>query len=97
MSSSQDKYKLIYTVLESHLEATKKAVFDAGAGTWDNGKYTQVCFEIKGNGQFLAMAEAGADPHTGSVGVLEKVEEIRVEMLCVGREVTQKAVDALKK
>lgn len=33
----------------------------------------------------------------GKVGELEEVEEVRVETLCVGREVAAKAVEALKK
>lgn len=33
----------------------------------------------------------------GKVGELEDVEEVRVETLCVGRDVTKEAVEALKK
>jgi hypothetical protein len=33
----------------------------------------------------------------GEVGKLEEVEEVRVETLCVGRDVAVKAVEALKK
>lgn len=33
----------------------------------------------------------------GKVGDLEHVEEMRVETLCVGRDVAEKAVEALKK
>lgn len=38
----EQRYKLIYTVPLSHLAATKKAVFAAGAGVYDGGKYRYV-------------------------------------------------------
>jgi hypothetical protein len=37
-----------------------------------------------------------ANPNIGSVGVLETVEEVRVETLCVGEDVARKTVEALK-
>ncbi|KAK6227120.1 hypothetical protein QIS74_00675 [Colletotrichum tabaci] len=91
-----DRFKLVYTVPASHLVVTKDAVFKTGAGVYDNGKYVQVAFELIGSGQFMPVAAAGADPHTGAVDNLEKVLEYRVEVLCVGRDVTKAAVDALK-
>jgi len=33
----------------------------------------------------------------GKVGELEEVDEFRVEVMCLGREVAVKAVEALKK
>lgn len=71
-------YKLVYFVPESHLEITKQAVFASGAGEW--GGYTQVCWQSLGAGQFIP--QAGANPHLGVVGELEKVDEYRVEVLC---------------
>ena len=43
------------------------------------------------------MPNDGANPHTGTVGELMKLEEVRVETLCVGREVMVGAVEALKR
>ncbi len=43
------------------------------------------------------MPSPGAVPNIGEVGKLERVQEVRVETLCVGREVVQGAVGALKK
>ena len=43
------------------------------------------------------MPNDGANPHTGTVGELMKLEEVRVETLCVGREVMAGAVEALKR
>ncbi|THV48532.1 hypothetical protein BGAL_0242g00040 [Botrytis galanthina] len=96
-SNSQTRYKLVYRVLPSHLSATKDAIFAVGGGVYANGKYIKVCFEIPGFGQFLPVAEKGAVPHTGKVGVLERTEEVLVHILCTGEEVTRKAVEALKR
>jgi hypothetical protein len=92
----KDRYKLVYTVLPSHLQATKDAVFAAGGGSYEDGKYVKCAFQIFGFGQFLPVAEAGAVPHTGTLGTLEKVEEVRVEITCCGKDVTKAAVAALK-
>jgi hypothetical protein len=56
-----------------------------------------VAYEITGRGQFIPVAEAGAVPHTGTPGVLERTEEIRVEIMCIGRRTTKAAVEALKR
>ena len=54
-----------------------------------------VCFESPGIGQFLPGE--GAKPNIGTVGKLERVEEMKVEILCVGRDVMEGAVDSLKR
>lgn len=59
------------------------------------GKYSMVSFESPGIGQFLPGE--GAQPNIGEVGKLERVEEMRVEVLCVGRDVMVGAVEALKR
>ena len=53
-----------------------------------------VCFETPGTGQF--QPNKGAVPNIGTVGKLERVDEMRVEVLCVGRDVMVGAVGALK-
>jgi hypothetical protein len=95
--SSSAKYKLVYTVIPSYLQATKDAIFAAGGGVYAEGKYIHVSFEIPGFGQFSPVGEAGAVPHTGTPGKLEKVEEVRVEITCTGTDVTRAAVAALKR
>jgi hypothetical protein len=35
-------------------------------------------------------------PNIGAVGQVEKVPEMKVEMICVGREVMERSVTALK-
>lgn len=94
-SPTELRYKLIFTVPHSSLDACKDAIFAVGAGTYPGGKYTNVCFEIPGVGQF--RPGEGAKPNIGAVGRLEKVEEMRVEVLCVGQHVMSKAVEALKR
>ncbi|KAI9803861.1 MAG: hypothetical protein M1825_001741 [Sarcosagium campestre] len=92
---ASDKYKLIFFSPLPPLETIKAAVFATGAGTYPGAKYSHVCFQSAGQGQFLPAADA--NPHIGQPGVLETVEEVRLEMLCVGREVLLEAVAALKK
>lgn len=65
-----------------------------GAGSYLGGKYSMVCFETRGTAQF--MPNEGAVPNIGKVGELERVEETRVEVLCVGRDVMVGAVASLK-
>lgn len=69
--AAMDDYKLVYFVPPSHLQATKHAIHEAGGGVYLNGRYIQCAFEIQGSGQFIPVAEAGANPHTGTPGELE--------------------------
>ena len=71
-------YKLCFYVPESHLEAVKNAVFDAGAGRI--GDYDRCCWQVVGQGQFRPLA--GSEPFLGRQGELEQVPEYRVEMVC---------------
>ncbi|KAI9882920.1 MAG: mediator of RNA polymerase II transcription subunit 8 [Watsoniomyces obsoletus] len=94
---AEPRYKLIFTVPHAHLENVKDAVFAVGAGTFPGGKYTRVCFQMPGIGEFQPEVEKGAKPFVGTLGVLERVEEMRVEILCVGNDVMKEAVKALKR
>lgn len=94
--SLPSRFKLVFFVPASALAATKSAIFAAGAGRFPGpGGYTEACWQTVGTGQF--RPGQNANPNIGSVGELETVEELRVEALCVGKDVAQKAVDALKK
>ncbi|BCR89257.1 uncharacterized protein ACHE_50455S [Aspergillus chevalieri] len=97
MSSDKipDRYKLIFYVPHSHLEPCKEAVFAAGAGVFSGGKYSKCCFQMPGQGQF--QPGDGANPAIGSVGALEYVEEMKVEVMCVGRSIMLNAVEELVK
>ena len=96
-SPTTERFKLIFTVPHSHLEEVKNAIFDVGAGKYAEGKYTRVCFEMAGVGQFRPEADKGANPFSGTSGIVERVHEMRVEILCVGRGVVKDAADALKR
>ncbi|PGH06830.1 hypothetical protein AJ80_08103 [Polytolypa hystricis UAMH7299] len=90
-----NRFKLVFFVPPSHVDVCKDAVFDAGAGRYPQGKYSKACFQTLGTGQFLPGD--GAAPAIGTVGGEEKVEEYRVEVLCVGRSMMEQAVKALLK
>ena len=69
--------KLIYYVPESHLETTKTAIFQAGAG--GIGDYEACAWQVKGIGQF--KPKANAQPFIGQIDQLETLEEWRVETI----------------
>lgn len=90
------KYKLVFRVPVPDMEAVNTAIFAAGAGRYPGpGGYTECAWYTIGTGQF--RPGDAANPHIGQVGALEKVEEARVETLCVGEDCARKAVEALKK
>ncbi|GAA0696413.1 YqfO family protein [Marinobacterium maritimum] len=71
-------YKLCFFVPEADAEPVKTALFAAGVGRI--GDYDQCCWQTLGMGQFRPLA--GANPHLGQQGQLEKVAELKVEMVC---------------
>jgi hypothetical protein len=84
-------YQISFYVPETHLEVVKNALFDAGAGKW--GNYDRCSFEYSGFGQFRALK--GSHPFLGQEGKLERVSEVKVELIC--EEVALKAaIDSLK-
>lgn len=84
-------YKMCYFVPESHLEITKTALFESGAGRI--GDYDCCAWQCKGQGQFRPLD--GSNPYLGQTGEVEQVEEFRVELVCRD-EVIRAAVQALK-
>jgi hypothetical protein len=69
---------LAFYVPVSEAENVKAALFEAGAGRI--GNYDHCCFETKGFGQFKPLA--GSDPTIGTQGQVERVEELKVELVC---------------
>jgi len=67
--------KLVWFVPEEALEATRDAVFAAGAGRI--GEYERCSWYAAGTGTFLARE--GASPAIGEVGEEQRVGELRVE------------------
>ncbi|OQD76981.1 hypothetical protein PENDEC_c003G05950 [Penicillium decumbens] len=92
-SNASDRYKLVFFVPTENAETCKEAIFAAGAGSFPGGKYTKCCFQTSGTGQFLP--NEGANPAVGAVGEVERCEELRVEVMCLGRDVMLKAVEEL--
>lgn len=83
-------YKIAFFVPSTHAEAVKDALFAAGAGRFR--EYDRASWETAGTGQFRPLS--GASPFLGSEGKVERVEELRVEMICVDESV-RPALDAL--
>lgn len=84
-------FKLIYYVPDTHLDLTKTAVFNAGAGTI--GNYEHCAWQVLGTGQFKPLK--GANPFIGTLNALEQVAEWRVEMI-VTPSVASEVLKALK-
>jgi hypothetical protein len=73
------KVKVWLTCPESHADAIRLAIGDAGIGSI--GNYTHCSFVTKGKGYFKPSKEA--NPHIGSAGGdIEAVDEVVVEFLC---------------
>jgi hypothetical protein len=85
------RHKLVWFVPREALEATRDAVFKAGAGRI--GDYERCSWYTAGTGTFLAGE--GADPSIGRVGREERVSELRVETV-VPEERTHDVVAALR-
>ena len=83
--------KLTFYVPVDSCEAVKNALFDVGVGRI--GNYDRCSFETLGTGQFRALE--GANPTIGKVGDVEKIPEVRVEMV-MEDHILSVAVKALK-
>ncbi len=71
-------FKICFFVPLEHAEKVKSAMFNAGGGKI--GQYECCSFETLGIGQFRPLK--GANPFLGRVGEVEKVSELKVEMVC---------------
>ena len=70
-------YHLIVYVPLSHAADVRRALADAGAGKI--GNYDSCSFSMRGTGRFRPNEKA--QPHIGAAGVLEAVEEERIEVV----------------
>ena len=84
--------KIVVYVPLTHAEAVRQAIGEAGGGKL--GKYSFCSFSVCGVGRF--KPEEGAQPHIGTVGQLEEVEEERIEVTC-DRPLVDAVVAAIKK
>ena len=84
-------YKICYFVPETHLDKTKQALFDIGAGCI--GDYDSCAWQCLGQGQF--RPRKGSRPFLGENDTLEVVSEFKVELVCKD-DLIRQAVEALK-
>jgi len=75
---ANESHKIVTFCPVGHVQAIRAALGDAGAGRI--GEYEQCAFEIAGRGTFRGGDET--NPTIGEAGVLEHVDEIRLEMVC---------------
>lgn len=85
-------FKLVVFIPKTHSEEVKTAMFKAGAG--HIGAYDCCSFECVGTGQFRPLS--GSDPFIGNKDIIEKVEEVKVEMICE-EKVVRDVLSAMKK
>lgn len=74
---TQQLLKLTTFVPVDHIEQVSQALFHAGAGSI--GNYTHCGFTVQGEGTF--MPQDGANPYIGVHNQLERVAEIRLEVM----------------
>ncbi len=80
LTVTQRENRFVITVMvpfESS-EKLKSAMFNAGAGDFEN--YSECAFTVRGSGQFLPMN--GANPAVGIVGIPEHITENQITMVC---------------
>jgi hypothetical protein len=70
--------KIVVFVPEENADDVRQALGDAGAGMI--GEYSYCSYSIKGVGRF--KPSDAANPHIGTAGKLEAVEEERIEVAC---------------
>ena len=70
--------KVVVFVPPDHVEAMRQELSIAGAGRI--GDYSECSYELQGSGTFLGGAST--HPTVGKAGRLEKVGEVRLEMVC---------------
>jgi len=75
----QKNYQISFYVPMDYCETVKEKMFKAGAGAI--GNYEDCSWQVLGEGQFRPME--GSNPFLGEQNKLEKVQEYKVEMLCV--------------
>lgn len=84
-------YQIVFYAPSQEVERVKSSMFQAGAGKI--GNYEFCSFESSGIGQFRPLA--GANPFLGTLGELEKVSEVKVEMVCE-KSIIKEVILALK-
>lgn len=85
-------YQLIVYVPLQNADDLKTALFDAGAGKYEN--YDRCSWQIQGMGQFRPLS--GSNPTIGTHGTIEQIEEVKIETICKAEHIKE-VLAALKK
>src|SRR6185436_12919518 len=83
--------KINFTVPKDYCEKVKLAMFEAGAGKYEN--YDRQCWQTLGQATFRPLP--GANPQIGKLHQLETVDEYKVEMFCED-EFVEAVIKAMK-
>ena len=92
VSYTETLYKLVVFVPTTHVEVVRTAITEAGAG--HIGNYSRCTFGANGIGSFLPLENA--KPVIGRPGVVEYVEEVRLETI-VPEKISRRVVKAMCK
>jgi len=83
---TSNRIMIVTSATEESLQSVLDAIASAGGGEINH--YTHCSFTVSGYGSFTVSGYgtfrpgAGADPHVGTVGAINRVPEIRVETFC---------------
>jgi len=84
--------KIVVYVPVEYADAVRQALGKAGAG--HIGNYDYCSFSVRGTGRF--RPGKGTHPFIGEEGVVEAVEEERIETICP-RELADRVIEAVRK
>ena len=85
-------YKIVVFVPTADAVSIREALANAGAG--NIGNYDFCSFSLKGIGRF--RPGKNTNPHIGSQGQIEEVEEERIETICP-KDKIKEVIEAVKK
>jgi len=85
-------YKIVVFVPVKNANALREALSNSGAG--NIGNYDFCSFSVKGIGRF--RPGKNTNPHIGSEGEIEEVEEERIETICP-KDKVKEVIEAVKK
>ena len=84
-------YKIVVFVPVKNANALREALSNSGAG--NIGNYDFCSFSVKGIGRF--RPGKNTNPHIGSEGEIEEVEEERIETICP-KDKVKEVIEAVK-
>jgi len=92
MNTINETVKIVIFVPETHADAVRTSLGEAGAGTV--GDYTFCSFSVKGISRFIPLETA--HPTIDKIGELEEVVEERIKTVCYKKDL-EKIIAAVKK